>query len=99
MEWGTHPEDLDLHVTEFTDIGTGCEVYYQHMECQGLSLDIDNRHGGDEGAETITWTQDLDGFSYLIHVVDYSRESEYPFTVSQVCPNFNLFLKTVICHQ
>jgi len=83
MEWGTHPEDLDLHVTEFTDIGTACEVYYQHMECQGLSLDIDNRHGGDEGAETITWTQDLDGFSYLIHVVDYSRESEYPFTVSQ----------------
>ena len=91
MAWGTHPEDLDLHVTEFAEDGTDCDTYYSNMNgCDGLSLDVDNTHGGDAGAETITWTQDLDGYSFLIFVVDYSRDSSYPFKASQVGDNISI---------
>merc|ERR1711962_874773 len=56
MTWGPQPRDLDLHVIEFYD-NYQCETYYSNKNgCYGLSLDVDNTQGGDNGAETITWS-------------------------------------------
>jgi len=58
LNWGPQPSDLDLHVIEF-DLGGNyvCETYYSNKNgCIGLSLDVDNTQGGDNGAETITWS-------------------------------------------
>jgi len=50
------PRDLDLHVIEFND-NYQCETYYSNKNgCYGLSLDVDNTQGGDNGSETITWS-------------------------------------------
>jgi len=55
MTWGPQPSDLDLHVIEFDD-NYVCETYYSNKNgCFGLSLDVDNTQGGNNGAETITW--------------------------------------------
>ena len=87
MNWGTNPQDLDLHVTEFSSNYT-CDTYYGNKTgCEGLSLDVDNTNGGNAGAETITWNQYLDSLSFLIYVVDYSREPDYPLAKSQVSQN------------
>ena len=84
MNWGENPRDLDLHVTEFASDYT-CDTYFGNMEgCVGLSLDVDNTNGGDAGAETITWEQDLDNYSFLIYVVDFSRDPNFPLSKSQV---------------
>ena len=77
MNWGHSPRDLDLHVVQFsnTNPNYSCETFYGNSDgCDGLYLDVDNTHGGDSGAETITWTEPGDNW-YLLFVFDYSRDS------------------------
>jgi len=84
MNWGPDPDDLDLHVLQFTKTGYVCKTYYANKNgCVGLSLDVDNTIGGNAGAETITWNQDLSDYDFLIYVQDWSRWSTHPFKDSQ----------------
>ena len=39
--------------------------------CEGLYLEVDNTKGGENGPETITWTEPGDNW-YLLYVFDYS---------------------------
>merc|ERR1711892_118377 len=78
MNWGHLPLDLDLHVIQISSSGSNhsCETYYNERDgCDGLFLDVDNTHGGDNGAETITWTEPGDNW-YLLFVFDYSRDEK-----------------------
>ena len=74
MNWGEHPSDLDLHVTQYSksDPAQPCETYYHNMRgCNGLYLDVDNTQGGLNGAETITWEEGQGDYFYLLFVFDF----------------------------
>jgi len=75
MNWGHSPSDLDLHVLQFSNSNPNksCETFYGNKHCDGLSLDVDNTSGGDNGAETITWTEPGDNW-YILFVYDFSKD-------------------------
>ena len=81
LNWGPKPLDLDLKVVKLDPV-TGankCITYWNNRrKCQGLALDIDNRKGGEKGAETITWYEEARN-EYIIFVQDFSRELATPF--------------------
>ena len=57
--------------------GGSCETFYGNPTgCPGLSLDVDNTEGGDEGAETVSWEEGGD-FTYLMFVHDFSGETTH----------------------
>lgn len=73
LGWEDKPMDLDLHV-----MGRVCHVYYMRKNCVTHMLDVDNRKGGQNGFETITFT-DIDSHrnnKYLVFIDDFSREPE-----------------------
>ena len=72
MNWINLPNDLDLHVKQLKAGSEACHCYYSHKECDGFSLDVDNRHGGENGAETITWSHGDYSSQYIIFVHDFS---------------------------
>jgi len=76
MSWGRLPKDLDLHVLKINrHSGAKCDTYYRNKEgCSGLSLDVDNTKGGNNGAETITFDEPGDSL-YLMYVHDYSNDT------------------------
>ena len=67
--------------------GGVCKTWYRNKHgCPGLSLDVDNTEGGNNGAETITWetvTISKGDFTYLMFVQDYSRDSSTHLHQSQ----------------
>jgi len=77
MSWGRLPKDLDLHVLKINrHSGAMCETYYKTINkegCSGLSLDVDNTKGGNNGAETITFDEPGDSL-YLMYVYDYPND-------------------------
>jgi len=89
MNWGQNPLDLDLHVLQI-DRKSGeetCHISWKNLEnhgksCSGLSLDVDNTKGGDNGAETITWDDAKDSL-YLMYVHDWSYDSETHIVASE----------------
>ena len=84
LSWGLKPEDLDLKVLEFK-VDVTCESYYDHKNCSGTSLDVEN---SDRGVETVTWNDMSEAFSYLIVVEDYSDYDDYPLANSKVIYTF-----------
>jgi len=68
MNWDSLPKDLDLHVfrVNINNTEESCTTNWLGKNCQGLSLDLDNRDGGDKGAETITFGKE-DGGSCSVH--------------------------------
>ena len=79
MGWGTHPNDLDIHLTIINE----CHVYYGNKACTGASLDVDNVSGGNYGPETITIKQYQTSRIYMLWVFDYSRHSYWRLHRSQ----------------
>ena len=75
MGWEHLPLDLDLHVLQYSNADPGrqpCETFYGNKDgCSGLTLDVDNTHGGENGVETISWTKPGENW-YLLFVHDYS---------------------------
>ena len=84
MNWGSKPRNLDLHTAQ-VDGSTGtivCETAYNKGGCKGLRLDVDNREGGHNGAETITWDDPAD-YIYLVFIHDYTGDAQEPLAKSQ----------------
>lgn len=72
LNWGPDPPDLDTHILQINrTTGESCLTWWQERGgCPGLAMDVDTVGGGDNGAETVTWTS-LDDFVYLIFIRDY----------------------------
>merc|ERR1719187_629106 len=76
MNWNEKPEDLDLTSIQIdTNTQETCKTNYADKTgCTGVKLDWDNRKGGDQGPETITY-EGLGSYRqyiYMIYVDDYS---------------------------
>ena len=84
LNWGPKPLDLDLKVVKLKkNEQIECIAYWNNKEnCKGLRLDVDNRRGGQNGAETITWNDELPDNQFIIFVQDFSREADSPLEVS-----------------
>jgi len=78
MNWGRLPSDLDLHTIQIDKTTSQeCETWYSCKTCcSGISLDVDNTSGGNNGAETITFDEPGNNM-YRIFVFDYSGSSTY----------------------
>ena len=91
MTWQTeNPKDIDLYVMSVkkTNHQDTCKTYWEEKEnCPGLNLDVDNRNGGSQGAETITLTnhQTNQDYVYLIAIEQYEFDffDQKPFLHSQ----------------
>ena len=77
LTWGETPEDLDLysHRVGRNDTTEQCLTYYCDGKdpCNGTAFDIDNKHGGLNGSETITYCNTED-YSNMVFVDDLSGE-------------------------
>ena len=90
MTWQTeNPQDIDLYVMSVkkTDHRDTCKTYWDEKDnCQGLNLDVDNRKGGPQGAETITLTNNAinKDYVYLIAIEEYNFDfnDQKPFLSS-----------------
>jgi len=76
LSWIGNPEDLDIYAfrRSSSDWEDSCLTYYsKKTSCQTATLDLDNRHGGNNGAETITFhnVQDQQDQVYMIFVQNY----------------------------
>ena len=76
MSWGTEsPRDVDIHVVSVkkSDQST-CRTYYDNQNgCTEIIQDVDNRKGGNSGAETVTLLDNSINkeYTYLIGIEDY----------------------------
>ena len=76
MSWGTEsPRDVDIHVISVkkSDQST-CRTYYDNQNgCTEIIQDVDNRKGGNSGAETVTLLDNSINkeYTYLIGIEDY----------------------------
>ena len=77
LTWGETPEDLDLysHRVSRHDTTEQCMSYYCDGKdpCNGTVFDIDNKYGGLNGSETITYCNTED-YSNMVFVDDLSGE-------------------------
>ena len=77
LTWGESPEDLDLysHRVHRNETEDQCLTYYCDGKdpCNGTAFDIDNKNGGLNGSETITYCN-TEGFSNMVFVDDLSGE-------------------------
>jgi len=76
MSWGERPMDLDIYTQQknLNNPDPSCTTYYSNKNgCDGVSLDLDNYNGGNNGVETITF-HDVDsrqGDVYMVFVHHY----------------------------
>jgi len=79
LSWET-AQDLDIYALQM-EKETGaivCKTYYEVLNedmdsCEGITLDVDSRHG-ENGSETITWNEGTaDPYMYLLYVNDYDE--------------------------
>ena len=76
MSWETEsPSDVDIHVISVRKSDqTTCRTYYSNKNgCNMISQDVDNTHGGNNGAETVTLLDNSinKDYTYLIGIEDY----------------------------
>lgn len=81
LNWAEKPEDLDLYTYQINteDTAQVCTTDYMNKSnCTGVNLDLDNRKGGDNGPETVTFssTPNKSDFIYMIYVDDYSQKPQ-----------------------
>merc|ERR1719180_274863 len=82
LSWETS-QDLDIYALQM-EKETGaivCKTYWKNQDgCEGITLDVDSRHG-ENGSETITWNEGAaDPYMYLLYVNDYD---EFGFSQSE----------------
>merc|ERR1719427_1721429 len=76
MSWGERPMDLDIYTLQknLNNPDPSCTTYYSNKNgCEGVTLDLDNYNGGNNGVETITF-HDVDtrqGDVYMVFVHHY----------------------------
>jgi len=75
LSWETS-QDLDIYALQM-EKETGaivCKTYWNNQDgCEGITLDVDSRHG-ENGSETITWNEGAaDPYMYLLYVNDYDQ--------------------------
>merc|ERR1719495_383579 len=99
MNWGEEPQDMDLHAFQVNKENSHqtCLTYWDSRNgCDGLQLDLDNRDGGLNGAETITFTDMAINkhYSYMVFVHDYSnrklKESDTQVTFTDGTRSFRV---------
>jgi hypothetical protein len=77
LTWGETPEDLDLysHRVNRNETTEQCLTYYCDGKdpCNGTVFDIDNKNGGLNGSETVTYCNTED-YSNMVFVDDLSGE-------------------------
>jgi hypothetical protein len=98
LNWGPDPTDLDSHAIQLS--GTYdelCHVYYSNKQCPLVSLDLDNTQGGNNGAETITWSG-RDSNIYLLYIKDYAPNPNVPMVASSAIVNLYGNAPTVTIH-
>ena len=85
VTWETaNPTDVDTHVMAVrkSDSQT-CKTYYGNRNgCASVSQDLDNTHGGLNGAETVTLTDNAinSDYRYLVGIHDYRfQDNGVPF--------------------
>ena len=75
LSWGKNPMDLDLYSNQINKYDTNdeCLTYYcdGKDECPGATFDVDNKQGGLNGSETITFC-DNDDYVQMVYVDDLS---------------------------
>merc|ERR1719348_1729677 len=78
LTWGEEPQDLDLYSYRVHENNTNdqCLTYFcDHKDpCDGVTFDVDNRNGGNNGTETITYCAGSEGYSNMVYVDDLSGE-------------------------
>ena len=82
MSWGERPLDLDVYAQQ-KNINTeeSCTTYYgKKTGCEGISLDLDNVNGGNNGVETITFhdveNQQDSVYMLFVHHYGSTRDTE-----------------------
>ena len=82
MSWGERPLDLDVYAQQ-KNINTeeSCTTYYgKKTECDGITLDLDNVNGGNNGVETITFSdvenQQDSVYMLFVHHYGSTRDTE-----------------------
>ena len=95
LTWGEKPDDLDLAVWEIPldRSRDDCITKWHKPNCKTTHLDIDNRQGGHNGAETITWGKDLKDYAYIIYVNNYKNKE------ARRNPNTTELVKSKVIHQ
>merc|ERR1712106_732191 len=71
MSWGEKPLDLDIYAQQKNSNNPepSCTTYYEKKtECDGVTLDLDNFKGGNNGVETITF-HDVDNQQDAIYMI------------------------------
>ena len=82
MSWGERPLDLDVYAQQ-KNINTeeACTTYYgKKTDCDGITLDLDNVNGGNNGVETITFhdveNQQESVYMLFVHHYGSTRDTE-----------------------
>jgi len=77
LTWGQNPKDLDMYSSQVNknDTNDQCLTYYcdGKDECPGATYDVDNKQGGLNGAETITFCDNED-YVQTVYVDDLSGQ-------------------------
>ena len=94
LNWGTEPRDLELKALQYS--GADCIISFAGS-CEGVTYDLDNVNGGDNGAEAITWSSTSTPFKYIIYVTTYETEPGI-FINSQVTIHSQELLFAVTTH-
>ena len=69
------PLDLDLHMVIYTTVGSpDCQIFFNHKNCTGARLDLDNTEGGNNGPETITVSDYNPDQKYMIYVHEFNHD-------------------------
>merc|ERR1711970_330103 len=78
--WGEEPQDLDLYSYRVHENNTNdqCLTYYCDGKdpCSGVTFDVDNQNGGNNGTETITYCAGSESYSNMVYVDDLSGEGQ-----------------------
>jgi len=95
-----NPRDVDIHVmaVKKSDRKLCRTMYLTQNSCKKVSLDLDNRQGGLNGAETVTLLDNTinKGYRYLVGIHDYGFENNgFPFLNSGSSIQVTNGIKTV----
>jgi len=77
LTWGEEPQDLDLYSYRVHENNTEdqCLTYYCNGKdpCNGTAFEVDNKNGGLNGSETITYCS-TDEYTNMVYVDDLSGQ-------------------------
>lgn len=92
LNWNKNPKNMDLYSFQVNKDNSrqNCMVYPGSKNCTGVTMNLDNKAGGLNGSETITYhgVASKSHYTYMVYVDDYSnkgsslQESEARITIT-----------------